>query len=242
MLLSIGLALALTACGGGARPDTGTTTPPAASTTPAPAPPRAVTIPAGDASLTGRVYGSGSTAVVLSNMGDNDPAPWDAFAPVLAARGYTVLVYSYRYPRLTPDFTAAMAAGTVADLRAAIALVRREGATRLVLIGASLGGMATAKVAGSARPAAVVVMASPLDLAEADFRITPRELAAMTSPKLVVASDADTSVPYAATRELYDRAPEPVAAERETRRAAAETAPARSMLHITQRGQPPSVE
>jgi predicted alpha/beta hydrolase len=54
--------------------------------------------------LTGVLYGTGTTAVVLSNMGDNDPKLWHAFAPVLAHRGYLVLTYSYRFPRNASSF------------------------------------------------------------------------------------------------------------------------------------------
>ena len=149
--------------------------------------------------VSGRVYGSGTTAVVLSNMGDNDPAPWDGFAPVLAARGYTVLTYRYREPLRT----------AAADLQAAIGYLRNKGGKRLALVGASLGGMATAKVAGGAGAAAIVLMACPLTIDGHDFEITDQELAALTGPKLVLASQDDTVVPLAKTREVFDRTPEP---------------------------------
>src|ERR1044071_7133484 len=58
--------------------------------------------------LKGRIFGSGRTAVILSNMGDNDPGPWEGFAPELAAKGYLVMTYSFRYPLRTNSFTAAM--------------------------------------------------------------------------------------------------------------------------------------
>lgn len=202
------LLVVLAACGGSGTPTVAP--PPAAATPSAGAVARPVNIPTADgATLTGHVYGSGRTAVVLSNMGDNDPAPWDGFAPLLAARGYTVLTYSYRYPPRSSGFSAAMANDTVADLQGAIAFLTQAGASRLVLIGASLGGIATAKVAGAAGAAAIVLIASILDLAGYDFEVTDRELAALTAPKLVVASESDATVPFAATREVYDRAPQP---------------------------------
>jgi len=202
------LLVSLAACGGSGIPTSAP--PPATATASARVVARQVNIPAdGGATLIGHVYGSGRTAVVLSNMGDNDPALWDDFAPLLAARGYTVLTYSYRYAPRRSGFTAAMANDTVADLRGAIAFITQAGASRLVLIGASLGGIATAKVAGAAGAAAIVLMASLLDLVEYDFRVTDQELAALTAPKLVVASEADATVPFAATREVYDRAPQP---------------------------------
>jgi pimeloyl-ACP methyl ester carboxylesterase len=184
------------------------------TTAPTPTLPRepgsAVTFPAEDGvALEGRVFGSGTTAVVLSNMGDNDPEPWRTFAPLLADRGYLVLSYSFRYPKRTNSFTEAMARGTVPDLLGAIAYVRGLGATRVVLIGASLGGIAVGKVAGASRAAAVVVLASPQELADYGLVVTPAELAAITAPKLFIASEEDTNARFEDTRAYFENAPEP---------------------------------
>ena len=159
--------------------------------------------------LKGRVHGAGPTAVVLANMGDNDMSGWDTFAPALAARGFTVLTFSYRYAVGARGFSAADAAASVTDLQAAIAYARQHGATKIVLIGASLGGMATSKVAGATAAAAAVLMASRLDLSDYGFRVSEQELAAMTMPKLVLTSDADSTTAPALTREVFDRAPQP---------------------------------
>ena len=152
--LAIAVLVALTIGGCGSAPLTagaGSTTPSAGATSAAAG--RSVGFAATDGvRLSGRVFGTGTTAVVLSNMGDNDPGPWEHFAPLLAARGYTVLTYSYRYPLDTASFTPAMAAGTVPDLEGAIAYARAGGAQRLVLVGASLGGITVGKVAGGRTP------------------------------------------------------------------------------------------
>jgi uncharacterized protein len=190
-LLAVALVLALAGCAPD-RPD------------------HAVTFTAEDGvSLTGRVFGAGTTAVVLSNMGDNDPAPWEAFAPSLASNGYLLLTYSFRYPLRTDSFTEAMARGTVPDLLGAVAYVRTLGATRVVLIGASLGGITVGKVAGSVRPAAVVVLSSPQELSAYGLVVSAPELEAMAGPKLFIASEQDTTVPPAQTRAYFDHAPEP---------------------------------
>src|SRR5262245_21851334 len=157
--LGVVLLFALAACAGpAASPTTAPTAPPAspAGASPTVAPAQDVGFDAADGGhRSGRWYGTGTTVVVLSNMGDNDPGAWDAFAPLLAERGYGVLTYRFRDIR----DTSASIAGTVADLTGAIAFVRGRGATRIVLIGASLGGMATAKVAGTAGAAAIVIIA-----------------------------------------------------------------------------------
>jgi uncharacterized protein len=170
---------------------------------------RDITLTTADgATLTGRAYGSGPSAVVLSNMGDNDPTAWDAFAPGLAARGHLVVTYRFRYPLRTNAFTAAMAAGTVADLRAAVAYAQAQGATRIVLIGASLGAMASARVAAEQhRP--VVVISAGRDLSAYGLVISPEEVGAIAAPALFVASDEDATVPAAATKEFHDQARDP---------------------------------
>src|SRR5258705_9492452 len=171
---------------------------------------QAVTFPATDGvALRGKVFGHGATTVILSNMGDNDPVPWEAFAPLLADRGYTVLSYSFRYPMNTNSFTAAYATATVPDLQGAIAYARGHGAQRIVLIGASLGGITVGKVAAAAHAACVVIVSAEQDLSDYGLTVTPAELAAMTQPKLFVASRDDTNTPYELTRAFYERAPQP---------------------------------
>jgi fermentation-respiration switch protein FrsA (DUF1100 family) len=175
-----------------------------------PSPQRQVSFAAEDGvPLRGRVHGHGTVAVVLTNMGDNDPGPWDAFAPELSGRGYLVLTFSFRYPLRTDSFTPAMAAGTVPDLRGAVAYVRSLGATRVVLVGASLGGMTVGKIAGAVGAAAEVILSAEPDLAGYDFAVGPAELDAMAGPKLFIASQDDPIVGYAGTRTYFDRAPEP---------------------------------
>jgi len=210
------LALFLAACGApGAAPEaiSSATTPPPIlppPATPTPASPRAVSFAAADgAQLIGTLYGAGATAVVLSNMGDNDLAPWEAFAPRLADRGYLVLTYKYRYPTNSSRFDSGMANHTLDDLRAAIAFVRGAGAQRLVLLGASLGGMATAKAAADEKPVAMIIMAAPVDLAAYDYRVAPNELQSIAAPKLFIASEGDRTVPFADTKRMFELASDP---------------------------------
>jgi pimeloyl-ACP methyl ester carboxylesterase len=170
---------------------------------------RAVTFSAADVTLTGTLYGGGTTAIILSNMGDNDPSTWEAFAPKLAARGYTVLTYTFRYPSNTSKFDSGMANHTVDDLRAAIAFVHEQGAQKLVLMGASLGGMATAKAAAVEKPTAIVILSAPVDLLEFEFQVAKSELEAITAPKLFIGSEDDKTVPFDETRQMFDLAPDP---------------------------------
>jgi uncharacterized protein len=203
------LAFAVLVAGCGSTPPG----PPAGTPTGSPPPAaagRPVSFPAADgAPLSGRLYGTGAVGVVLSAMGDNDPGAWDRFAPTLAGQGYRVLTYAYRYPARPTTFTPEMARGAVDDLRGAAAYLRAQGAMRLVLVGASLGGMATAKAAGEIGAAGVVVISAPAAEPGIGLTVEAAELAAMTGPKLFIASEADPVVPMAETRRLYDMAAEP---------------------------------
>ncbi|MBK5306703.1 MAG: alpha/beta hydrolase [Frankiaceae bacterium] len=207
-VVMVGLALLVASCGGGSSAPSGSASATSVSA-PSSAAGRPISFTATDGvRLAGKLYGSGGTAVVLSNMGDNDSARWEGFAPQLADRGYLVLTYSYRYPMNSSDFSGAIANSTVADLRGAVAHVRAAGATRLVLIGASLGGMATAKAAAVERSAAEVVLSAPLDLDDYGFHVTRAELGT-TQPKLFLGSTNDTTVPFAHTEQMHALAAQP---------------------------------
>jgi len=153
--------------------------------------------------LGGTLYGSGSTAVIFSHMFPTDQTSWTALARELANRGYMTLTYDFR------GYGASGGQKDVSqidrDLRAAVAFVRQQGATHLVLVGASMGGTATAKVAATERPVAVVIMSAP-----ASFRglsVSDDEIQAITAPKLFIGSEQD-----GATRDtlhMFDVASEP---------------------------------
>ena len=54
-----------------------------------------------------------------------------------------------------------------------------------------------------------VVLSSPQDLSEYGLVVTPAELAALTAPKLFIASAEDTNVRIDETRTYFENAPEP---------------------------------
>jgi fermentation-respiration switch protein FrsA (DUF1100 family) len=193
--------------GPGPAPTGGPTVPPATAEA---VPIEPVTFPAaGGATVSGRLFGTGATGVVLSNMGDNDPAAWEGFAPYLAGEGYAVLTYTYRFPARPRSLTNEMARAAWDDLLGAVAFLRSRGSTRIVLIGASLGGMVTAKAAGPERADAVAIIAAPADRPDFGFSVATADLAAIAGPKLFIASDNDATVAAAETRGLYDRAGDP---------------------------------
>ncbi len=171
---------------------------------------RAMTFTTADgATLHGTLYGSGRTAVIFSTMGAQQQDTWSKMARAAADAGYLALTYNFRFwvsPTRIQDNLRAYIAD---DLRAAIAFARKQGVQQIVLAGASLGGMATAKVAGESQAAAVIIMAAPLSAKGLTVRVEDAEVQAMTMPKLFVSSENDNTVAPADARQLVDEAPEP---------------------------------
>jgi uncharacterized protein len=200
-------AVALAGCAGlgGRRADDPGPVNPSTATPTGPTAGRTVSFTSADGvALTGTLFGTGTTGVVLSNMGDNDPADWERFAPMLSQQGYLVLAYTFRDAARSSRFTAEMGTDTEADLAGAIAYLQEQGADTIVLIGASLGGMATASLVGADGVRAAVVLSSPVRVPDADYAVDRQALAANTIPVLYIAADADPVVPAADTRRLYE--------------------------------------
>ena len=161
------------------------------------------------ATLHGTLYGSGTTAVIFSTMGAQKQDTWAKMAQATADAGYLALAYNFRFWVTETRIQDNLRAHVADDLRAAIAFVREQGAKQIVLVGASLGGMATTKVAGEAQAIAVIIMASPLSARGLTVRIEDGELRALTMPKLFVSTEHDAVVAPAEARRTYDQSPEP---------------------------------
>src|SRR4051794_10022479 len=95
LLLALGLLLPLallSACGG----TTAATAPPKATPTDTPAPGTFYFTTDDGVTLSGKIVGTGTTAIVLSAQ-DGDPgSEWSPLATQLADRGYLVMTYNYR--------------------------------------------------------------------------------------------------------------------------------------------------
>jgi pimeloyl-ACP methyl ester carboxylesterase len=145
--------------------------------------------------LSGHLDGQGRTAVVFSNQIGGDQEVWRTVGAAnivqqVVARGYLALTYEYRGdgqsqggadPNHDPDLAK--------DLRAAIGVARAHGATKLVLVGASLGGLVTLKVAAGTPVDAVVVLSGLQGFG--DLAVDNTELRAITAPKLFLVSADD---------------------------------------------------
>jgi pimeloyl-ACP methyl ester carboxylesterase len=202
-LLGLGLAcaLALSACGGtsGPEPDLSGS--------------RAVTFPSRDGvELQGRVFGQGTTAVVLSHMLPADQRSWFDLAGRLADEGYVVLTYDFRGYCPGGDGGCSQGERDISaiwqDVLGAIDLVRERGADRVVLIGASMGGTASLVAAGQPGTdvEAVITLSAPTSIEGlvADGQL----MQTISAGKLFVAGVGDFGAAQAA-QELYSISPPP---------------------------------
>jgi pimeloyl-ACP methyl ester carboxylesterase len=164
--------------------------------------------------LDGAVLGRGPVGIVLAHESGGDLCRWVPYGDRLSRKGFRVLVFDYRGFGLSAKVAGERAARIDLDVLAAVAALRRRGAEKIVLIGASVGGVAVVTAAASARPAvAGVVSISGADtsfLQQGGFPyavLDPSAAAArLTSAALFVASRDDTVLPVASTQKLYREA------------------------------------
>jgi esterase/lipase len=159
------------------------------------------------ATVSGELYGSGKTAVIFSVMGNCKPG-WREFAQVTAAQGFTALTYQWRGCRASGSVDENEIQKFVEDARGAINFVREQGAEKVILVGASLGGCASAKLALESQVSGLVVLASPPSIPQWGFEIEPDDLNT-DIPKLFITAENDNTVSADDTRTLYDLAAKP---------------------------------
>ena len=157
--------------------------------------------------ITGELYGSGKTAVIFSVMGNCKPG-WREFAWLTAAQGLMALTYPWRGCRASGFADEDELQKFVEDARGAITFVREQGAEKIILVGASLGGLASAKLAIESGASGIVIVASPPRIPDWGFEIESSDLNT-DIPKLFITAENDPTVPASATRQLHDLAAEP---------------------------------
>jgi pimeloyl-ACP methyl ester carboxylesterase len=148
--------------------------------------------------LAGAVLGRGKTGVVFAHQVAGDRCQWLAFARELAGRGYRALVFDMR------GYGASAGAANVSphlDVVGAAAELRRRGATKIVLVGASMGGTGVVGATPIVRPAiaGVVELSGPTGFGGVDALASARKL---KRPALFIAGRDDGDF-AAASRALY---------------------------------------
>jgi len=165
---------------------------------------REITFPSSDGvTLSGRVFGprDGTAGIVLAHMFPSDQSGWFDFATRLGERGYRVLTFNFR--GYCPGGDAGCSQGEKAisaiwqDVEGAVAALRDEGATRIGLVGASMGG--TASLVAASREGqdidAVVTLSAPTGIE--GLEAGPEVLAQVTAAKLFLAGHEDTTAAQA---------------------------------------------
>ncbi len=137
---------------------------------------------AGDAFITGSLYGRNPKAVIFSNMDTNCPDDWAPVVSELFRCGHMILTYNYyRTDRARTD-----------DLRDAVAFIRTKGAEKIILIGASRGGVSAISVASDPNInygiIAIAAISAPR-VYEGTLFYSTEELRAIKVPKLLISSE-----------------------------------------------------
>jgi uncharacterized protein len=164
--------------------------------------------------LSGTVFGAGPVGVIFAHMGRGGDTQVDFYplARALARRGYLALTYNRRgvcgpgqeCSAGIDDYTSSWK-----DVVGAAAFVRSRGATSVVLIGASIGAMASLQAAVSHRvePAALIEISGVNHASGYDF--SRKQLQGLEGAKLFVSSADDIYGGAEAAREWYGWANEP---------------------------------
>jgi len=141
--------------------------------------------------LAGTVFGDGSAGVVLAHMFPTDQTSWYPFGRQLAAEGYRALAFDFR------GFGRSGGSRRVdeidLDVRAAAAYLRSQGARRIVLVGASMGGTASIKAATPGGVDALIAISSPMRFR--GLNVSETELTRLTMPSLWITSERDSVTP-----------------------------------------------
>jgi pimeloyl-ACP methyl ester carboxylesterase len=140
--------------------------------------PNVVHLTASGETLEGLTLGSGTVGIVMVHQLDEDLCEWKPYAQHLAKLGYRVLIFTE-------------GADPPAGVVAAATELRHEGATRILLVGASIGGTTVLAAAAIVKPpvAAVVDLSGPASLNGIDAgSVVPH----LTMPILFAAGALDT--------------------------------------------------
>lgn len=145
------------------------------------------------------------TAVVLAHMSDGDLCVWAPYARILAKQGAFAFAFDLRGHGFSEGRRNHRRAP--ADLAAAVRAVRSLGARKVVVMGASLGGIATLIGTPNLKPAVDGIVSVSAPAAIAGTLNARPAVARIQVPTLYVASEADQSPPYdfaADAQALYD--------------------------------------
>jgi len=151
-------------------------------------------------------WGTGTTAVVLVHQSGADLCQWAPYATRLASLGYRALALDLRGAGRSQYRPLPAGLRFSADIAATVKEARREGAKRVFVVGASLGGNAAVVAAANIRPLidGVVSLSAP-----ASFRLDAVTAAKhLQVPALFAAAEVDEGGIYATdAKTMFDATP-----------------------------------
>lgn len=148
------------------------------------------------------LYGAGSRGVVLAHGARFDKASWKDQATQLASAGFRVAAIDFRgYGKsYGGPHSHSPRDEMYLDVLAAVDYLRGQGAETVAVVGASMGGGASANAAVNAKPGTIdgLILLAPVPI-QSPERIT--------GPTLFVVAEGDPITPQ--VPEQFERAPEP---------------------------------
>lgn len=154
--------------------------------------------------LRGYDHGSGAVGVVMAHMLNSSPTAWSPLVDELVSRGMHVLTFDFRGHGLSGGERNPALADV--DLAAAVARIRALGATKVFVIGASMGGTAAIAVAAAESLEGVIALSAPAEIGglRAD-QAAPQ----LNEPALYIVGEKDDKRYVDAARALAAASPEP---------------------------------
>ena len=151
--------------------------------------------------LKGYLFGSGKTGVILTHMFPTDQKSWFEFAKKLANEGYTAMTFDFR------GYGESGGSKEISqidrDLEGAYLYLKPK-AQKIFLVGASMGGTASVRVASRQPVAGVVCISGPVSFRGLDAQDAIGEIKA---PSLFIATEEDGGGRFSVSaRDLHQKA------------------------------------
>lgn len=164
-----------------------------------------VRVPAPGGTLSAGVIGEGSVGVVLLHQTSGAGfCGWATYGQWLATKGINVVMLDVcNYGQSTCD--EALLKDWSAQLKAGVDFARSRGATKVTLVGASLGGVLARGVGQKAGADAIVDLSGPEEWEGVPDAVTAAM--ATTVPLLIAAADADTGIDVAVLKAAETASP-----------------------------------
>jgi alpha-beta hydrolase superfamily lysophospholipase len=198
--LAVVLALAVASCGGGGGPKTDAAIGQNLS----------FTAPVSSGSgqlirLEGIERGNGTVGVVLAHQLGSSQAAWAPIVGDLVGKGFHVLTFDFRGHGLSIGANRDPSRADL-DLGAAVGKLRALGATRIIVVGASMGGTAAIVIASRENLAGVVSISAPSSI---DKLNAGAVAAKVKEPALFIVGKSDDARYVDGARSLYTAVSQP---------------------------------